>query len=187
MFNTIGNIVLSIIRFLSLKWMPGFLRFACYGLAGVACGLMLVFMTLLNAFGFLGDNPDVCATCHVMRSHYVTWSKSSHARDATCNDCHVPNQNLAKKFAQKQKSGLWDMYIFLTRQEPQVIRLSENYKEIVRENCLRCHPRQTQTMALYNQTDRFCGDCHRETVHGRIDALSSTPYARYPGIINLQN
>jgi len=187
MFNTIGNIILSIFRFLSLKWMPGFLRFACYGLAGVACGLMLLFLVILNAIGFLSDNPDVCASCHVMKSLYVTWANSSHARDATCNDCHLPQQNLTQKLTLKQKLGMWDVYIFLTRQEPQVIRLTDSSKEIIRNNCLRCHPRQTQTMALYNQTDRFCGDCHRETVHGRTHALSSTPYARYPGIINLQN
>jgi cytochrome c nitrite reductase small subunit len=28
--------------------------------------------------------------------------------------------------------------------------------------------------------DRYCVDCHRETPHGRVNSLSSVPFARLP-------
>ena len=30
------------------------------------------------------------------------------------------------------------------------------------------------------RTDRVCWECHREVPHGRVNSLSSTPYARVP-------
>jgi len=38
--------------------------------------------------------------------------------------------------------------------------------------------------ASYNKfthgKDKSCWDCHRETPHGRVNSLASTPYARVP-------
>jgi cytochrome c nitrite reductase small subunit len=170
-----------------LLQIPPGLRYASIALAGAACGLGLVFAIVLNATAFVGDAPDACAVCHVMKSAYVTWEKGSHGKSAHCNDCHIPQDSILKKYAYKNKSGIWDMMIFLTRQEPQVINVSEGSKKVIRENCMRCHERETQTMAIYNQTDRFCGDCHRQTPHGSEHSLSSTPYARYPGILSLKS
>ena len=48
-------------------------------------------MYLLRAHTyFVGDDPSACVNCHIMTPYYATWSHSSHGRDATCNDCHVP-------------------------------------------------------------------------------------------------
>jgi cytochrome c nitrite reductase small subunit len=32
----------------------------------------------------------------------------------------------------------------------------------------------------HHRTDRKCWECHRETPHGRVNSLSSVPYARVP-------
>ena len=32
--------------------------------------------------------------------------------------------------------------------------------------------------SVEDQTEKYCWDCHRETPHGRVHSLSSTPYAR---------
>jgi cytochrome c nitrite reductase small subunit len=32
----------------------------------------------------------------------------------------------------------------------------------------------------HNRMDRYCWECHRETPHGRVNSLSSGPYARVP-------
>ena len=77
--------------------------------------------------------------CHVMTTQYLTWQHSSHARVATCNDCHVPHDNLVHKFAFKAQDGSWHATVFTMRWEPQVIRLSERAKPVVQANCRRCH------------------------------------------------
>ena len=65
--------------------------------AGVICGLGGLFLYLLRAHTYIADDPSACVNCHIMTPYYATWSHSSHGRDATCNDCHVPHQNLAMK------------------------------------------------------------------------------------------
>ena len=41
-----------------------------------------------------------------MAPYYATWMHSSHSRDATCNDCHVPHENIVKKWAFKGMDGM---------------------------------------------------------------------------------
>jgi len=61
-------------------------------------GLGGLFMYLLRMHTYLTDDPSACVNCHIMSPYYATWSHSSHGRDATCNDCHVPHQNLFMKY-----------------------------------------------------------------------------------------
>ena len=78
--------------------------------------------------------------------------------------------------------------IFTMRAEPQVIFIKEEGKQVVHDNCVRCHSEllndsklMTQTaMLAHNKTDRACWECHREVPHGRVNSLSSTPWARTP-------
>ncbi|RLD60336.1 MAG: cytochrome c nitrite reductase small subunit, partial [Bacteroidetes bacterium] len=61
-------------------------------------------------------------------------------------------------------------------------------KEVVHNNCIRCHSElltdsklNTQTnLQHHDKTDRECWECHREVPHGRVNSLSSVPYARIP-------
>lgn len=184
MLIKLGAAARAVFAWFGLGWMPVKLRFTTYALAGAAAGLALSFAFIIDAYGFIGDDPDICASCHVMRPEHVTWARGSHAREATCNDCHVPHTNLAQKYAYKQKSGTWDLAVFLGRREPEVICIKEDSIEIIRENCLRCHDRQIQALAAHGQSDRFCAECHRETAHGRVHSLASTPHARYPAAVD---
>lgn len=83
--------------------------------------------------------------------------------------------------------------MFTLRMEPQVIRMHEAGQEVVMENCLRCHanlfagtgsdvsgPKGLASAAVHKDDGRLCWDCHRETPHGRVHSLSSTPDARVP-------
>jgi nitrite reductase (cytochrome c-552) len=38
----------------------------------------------------MSSAPEVCINCHTMNTHYATWQHSSHRREATCVDCHMP-------------------------------------------------------------------------------------------------
>ncbi len=71
--------------------------------------------------------------------------------------------------------------MFTFRMEPQVIRIKEAGRQAVQENCIRCHvnylhPVSLRSMgaeSIYENSDRVCWDCHRETPHGKVHSLSS--------------
>ena len=74
--------------------------------AFVGCGAL--FLYLLRAHTYLGDDSSACVNCHVMSPYYATWMHSSHSRNATCNDCHVPHENVARKYGVSPKNRLQD-------------------------------------------------------------------------------
>jgi cytochrome c nitrite reductase small subunit len=153
-------------------------------LAGAFIGLSFYAAIESKAVSYLSDNPDTCANCHVMTPQYTTWRNSSHREVATCNDCHVPQDNVIKKYAFKAKDGLYHASVFTSRGEPQVIRMKEAGIEVVQNNCVRCHQDQVTDakLAAYvddhveNRTERKCWTCHQEVPHGSVHSLSSTKY-----------
>ena len=70
-------------------------------LVGAMTGLTLYAMIESKAISYLSDDPKTCANCHVMTPQYTTWQNSSHREWASCNDCHVPQDNFFKKLFQK--------------------------------------------------------------------------------------
>jgi len=134
-----------------------------------------------NLFSYLSDDPKTCVNCHVMNPVYNSWMHSSHREYASCNDCHVPHNNVFNKYFFKAKDGLYHSYVFTTRQEPEVIFMREASQEVVQNNCIRCHVQQvTQTKYANwvdthteNRTDRQCWSCHKEVPHGSIHGLST--------------
>ena len=75
-------------------------------IGGIIVGGGALFMYMLRAHTYLGDDPAACVNCHIMSPYYATWFHSSHARDATCNDCHVPHENIVKKWTFKGMDGM---------------------------------------------------------------------------------
>jgi cytochrome c nitrite reductase small subunit len=156
--------------------------------AGIFTGLGIYSVYVSNAVSYLGDKPETCVNCHIMAPQYATWYHSSHREKASCNDCHVPHNNVFNKYFFKAKDGLRHAAIFTLRKEPQVIFIKDAGKEVVHKNCIRCHTElMTDTKLLgYNSNtqdfrmNRKCWECHRETPHGTVNSLSSVPYARVP-------
>jgi cytochrome c nitrite reductase small subunit len=157
-------------------------------LLGIITGLGSFIIYTSNAFSYLSDQPETCMNCHVMTSQYATWQRSSHREVATCNDCHVPHDNLVGKYLFKAQDGMRHASIFTLRLEPQVIHIKEAGKEAVQANCIRCHLDLVERvwsddithLNTHYKQDRPCWDCHRETPHGRVNSLASTPNARVP-------
>ena len=154
--------------------------------AGVICGLGGLFLYLLRAHTYIADDPSACVNCHIMTPYYATWSHSSHGRDATCNDCHVPHQNLAMKYGFKAMDGLKHVAYFVTHSERQAIMAEEMSAEVIMDNCIRCHRQLNQEFVKtgrmgYSEQMReggkVCWDCHRNVPHGGMNSLSSTPNA----------
>lgn len=156
--------------------------------AGIFAGLAIFSFYISDAPAYLGNKPKTCVNCHIMAPQYVTWYHSSHREKTNCNDCHVPHNNIINKYFFKAKDGLRHATIFTLRKEPQVIFIKEASKEIVHHNCIRCHSgliTDSKLLAYNRETHEFrmnrkCWECHRETPHGRVNSLSSVPYARVP-------
>ena len=153
-------------------------------LLGAISGLSLYALVESKAVSYMSDDPKTCANCHVMTPQYTTWLNSSHREWATCNDCHVPHENVIKKYAFKAKDGLYHASVFTTRGEPEVIRMKEAGIEVVQSNCIRCHEKQVTDARLSgtvanhyeNRTERKCWECHQEVPHGSVHSLSSVKY-----------
>lgn len=157
-------------------------------LLGIFAGLFFFAAYVANVPSYLSDNPATCMNCHVMGPQYATWFHSSHHLQATCNDCHVPNNNFFSHYYFKAKDGLRHASIFTLRAEPQVILIKKEGQHAVMSNCLRCHAsllKDSRLLAMGNtnlrqREQRQCWTCHRETPHGRVHSLSSNQYARVP-------
>lgn len=156
-------------------------------LLGVIFGIGIFVFKTSKAYSYLSDKPETCVNCHIMAPQYATYAHSSHREWATCNDCHVPHNNIFSKYYFKAKDGLRHATMFTLRLEPQVIFIKDEGKEVVQQNCIRCHnklldvdAKLAQKQFVHKRTDRSCVDCHREIPHGRVNSLSSTPNARVP-------
>lgn len=158
-------------------------------MVGIVCGLGSYTVFASRAWSYLSDDPAGCVNCHIMAPYYATWSHSSHGRDVTCNDCHVPHQNFARKWLFKGMDGLRHAALFTMRGEPQAIQALEGSAEVIMDNCIRCH---TQLNTEFVNAGRIghkevmagegkaCWDCHRDVPHGGTNSLSSTPNALVP-------
>lgn len=155
---------------------------------GFFFGLALLVFYIAEAPSYLSDKPETCMNCHIMAPQYATWMHSSHREKTNCNECHVPHNNIFNKYYFKAKDGLRHSSMFALRLEPQVIFIHEAGQKVVKNNCIRCHKdlltdnkmnQKNEEFQKYRE-DKDCWDCHRETPHGRVNSLSSVPYARVP-------
>lgn len=188
----------ALIRWLASPWTCWL---AVCGLGGILLGLGLFVLLISRAPSYLSNAPETCINCHVMTDAYLSWQHSAHAQTASCNDCHVPQENLFRSYWFKAEDGLRHAAIFTFRLEPEVIQLSERAKPVVQANCRRCHQRVLELLCLSyaeqastegspvgsqaikataipppaKEPERFCWDCHRHTPHDRVHSLSGTP------------
>lgn len=156
-------------------------------LSGIIVGLGGLFMYLLRMHTYLvGDDPAACVNCHIMSPYYATWSHSSHGRDATCNDCHVPHSSLFAKYFFKGMDGMKHVGYFVTRSEHQAIMAEDGSAEVIMDNCIRCHKQLNTEFVKTGKIDymlakrgegKACWDCHRQVPHGGVNSLSATPGA----------
>ncbi len=154
-------------------------------LGGIIVGLFALFMYLLRMHTYIvGDDPAACVNCHIMTPYYATWSRSSHGRDATCNDCHVPNNNILAHYGFKGLDGMKHVAYFVTNSEKQAIMAEFASDEVIMDNCIRCHKQLNQEFVKTGRIDYMmakrgegmaCWDCHRDVPHGGMNTLTSTP------------
>jgi cytochrome c nitrite reductase small subunit len=124
---------------------------------------------------YLGNDPTACNNCHVMDAAYEGWFHSGHKRWADCNDCHTPH-DLIPKYLVKAEAGYHHVTAFTLGNYPVNIRAKESSRQIIQENCIRCHA-ETVASVADGQMDagRYCVDCHRSVAHGER-GVSILPY-----------
>ena len=157
-------------------------------LSGVIVGGGIFFLYMLRAHTYLTDDPAACVNCHIMGPYYATWFHGAHARNATCNDCHVPHENAFKKWAFKGMDGMRHVSVFLVRGEEQVLQANDKSAEVIMNNCIRCHTQLNTEFVSTGRIDfmmskvgegKACWDCHRDVSHKGV-SLSATPDAIVP-------
>lgn len=172
-----------------LSYIPTQFILPLFVVAGVLAGLGGYTMYMSRAYSYLSDDPAACINCHIMTPYYQSWNHSSHAQWATCNDCHVPHDNIVAKYAFKAKDGLYHSAVFTMRAEPQVIRPREESYQVIMNNCIRCHTQLNTEFVKTGMIDyadtkhgqgKACWDCHTEIPHTKVSNLSSSPNAIVP-------
>lgn len=168
----------------SRKW-----RVLAIIITGVIVGGGALTLYMLRADTYLTDDPAACVNCHIMGPYYATWFHSSHSRNATCNDCHVPHENAVKKWVFKGMDGMRHVAVFLTHGEKDVVRANGESSEVIMNNCIRCHTQLNTEFVSTGRIDymmsqvgegKACWDCHRDVPHGGSNSVASTPNALVP-------
>ncbi len=172
-----------------LSFIPNQLIIPLFVALGLAAGVGGYAAYIFRAPSYLVNDPAVCVNCHIMAPYYASWSNSSHQGWATCNDCHIPNDNIVSSYLFKAEDGLYHTAVYTVFGEPQVIRPRESSYAVIMENCIRCHTQLNTEfvktgMASYADVKsgaaKACWDCHRETPHGKISNLAAAPGALAP-------
>lgn len=150
-----------------------------FALAGILVGTGAYTFIYAKGYSYLSNEPQACANCHIMRSEYDGWQKSSHHTAATCNDCHVPHATIPK-YLIKLENGYNHSRAFTFQDFHEPIEMRPQSKAIVQENCIGCHQEtvraMTNTAAAYpntpggsHDTQVDCIHCHRAVGHGTLD------------------
>jgi cytochrome c nitrite reductase small subunit len=151
------------------------MRFVLF--TGIAALLLVIGlgMYVTDFTAYLGNNPTTCNNCHVMDAVYEGWFHGGHKQWAVCGDCHTPHA-LIPKYYVKALSGYHHVTAFVFGNIPDAIRAKESSRQVVQENCERCH---AATIAQTNEglmdSDRYCFECHRSVAHGER-GISLLPY-----------
>ncbi len=137
--------------------------------------------TFYNAKGmsYFSNESEACNNCHVMNDVYNDWAKGSHAQKisgkprATCNDCHLPH-NFVEKWLAKAQSGVGHAYAFTFKLDvlPTNLGASAKSKDIVQDNCVRCHSEMVSnvvnpTTNPHGEQALSCVSCHTSVGHKR--------------------
>ena len=164
------------ITVLKLSFLRPQLRMPAFILLGVFCGTGLLLAHIGRVTSYLEDSPMTCMNCHVMTDAFVSHRVSSHGRDVSCNDCHVPHTSLIREYAFKAVDGLKHAYAFTFRPDAQTMGLSSFAAPVVQENCMRCHEGRMLgvTAASSEASGLKCWHCHRDVAHGSVRSLSAS-------------
>ena len=133
-------------------------------LAGAFVGAVAYTAHFARATSYLSDDPKACVNCHIMNEQYDGWSSSSHHARASCNDCHVPHSSIFAKYYVKAEHGYRHSKRFTLQNFHEPIRINLPSRNVVIDNCIRCHGAMTREIRASGKVD--CIRCHESVAHG---------------------
>ena len=137
-------------------------------LVAIPLGLGAVTFGYAEGLSYLSKDPEACVNCHIMRSEYNSWLKSSHHDVAVCVDCHLP-RGFVEKYIAKADNGWRHSKGFTLQNFHEPIMITERNSRILQENCLACHEQMVQDLvpgATFDRDAIQCVHCHASVGHG---------------------
>jgi len=160
----------------SLEPRPRFSRLLPLVLAssiGVAAGIGSYTFRYAEGLSYLKTDPRACVNCHIMQPEYDAWQKASHHDAAVCIDCHLPH-SFFEKYAAKAENGWRHGEKFTTQNFDEPIVVQSRGREILQENCVRCHVDLVHAIADTPSAGREqlpCIHCHSNAGHGQKSGI----------------
>jgi cytochrome c nitrite reductase small subunit len=140
---------------------------------GVLLGIGGYTFSYAEGLSYFSSDPRACANCHIMKSQFDSWQKSSHHTVAGCVDCHLPVP-LAEKLLVKASNGYHHSKGFTFQDFDEPIRIKPGNARVLQENCLRCHEDIVHNLVSGAKRDRdavLCVKCHFGVGHGETAGL----------------
>jgi len=137
-------------------------------LLGILIGTGAFTLNYAEGLSYLSTDPKACVNCHIMRSQYDSWQKSSHHTAAKCVDCHLPH-GFIEKYVAKTENGYHHSKGFTLQDFHEPIMIKQKNSQILQENCLACHEdmvRELVAGATWDPDSVRCVHCHRAVGHG---------------------
>jgi len=149
----------------------GKLAFIIAILLGVLLGLGAFTFDYGEGLSYFSTDPKACVNCHIMRSEYDSWQKSSHHATARCVDCHLPHEFIPKYIA-KADNGYRHSTKFTFNNFHEPIMITPRNARILQDNCLKCHGDFVHEIVRGSTTAKgavSCVHCHASVGHGPIN------------------
>ncbi len=131
---------------------------------GVLSGAGIFTMYYGEGASYFSKNPRACTNCHIMEPQFESWQKASHHTVATCVDCHLPQDFLAKYIA-KAENGYNHSKGFTLQDFAEPIVINRKNRVVLLENCLVCHGDLVHEITPRKREFR-CLRCHATVGHG---------------------
>ena len=141
------------------------LAFIVLGTLFFVIGLSMFTFAEAEGLSYLSDDASACVNCHVMQEQFDAWAHSSHARVASCNDCHSPHDNIINKYFSKGVNGFNHSFAFTFDTYNEVITIREFNIEIVNDSCVHCHENLVHNIADDQDNSLRCTSCHAGIGH----------------------
>lgn len=139
---------------------------ALAALLGVLGGVGIFTFGYGQGASYLVDNPAACANCHVMQGHFESWQASSHHHVASCNDCHLPHDELGK-WVTKGDNGFFHALAFTLGDFPEPIQIKARNRRVTQGACIDCHAQTVHEMLPFEPRGEapLCARCHFDVGH----------------------